>query len=260
MKHSLTTFSKPQLPSTWDYYESVERVKRIVFKWSTMTQELLKELWIAREKLRAQGRRTDRTSGQMTRSWEGYCKDIGSSKRTVNRWLVAFQYPWQNALLSGSPEWYTPNEYLDSVHEVLGEIDLDPASCGQANKTVKAYKFYSKEDDGLSYPWYGKIFLNPPYGNDGPPFVQKLIDEFRKGNVTEAILLVNARSTDAKWYQPLFDEVLCFTNHRLDFDSPDGKEINSTFGSCFVYFGKNRKKFVEVFSKYGAVVEKFNGQ
>lgn len=162
-------------------------------------------------------------------------------------------------LLSGSKEWFTPKEYIDSVYEVLSEIDLDPASCEEANRTIKAKKFYTKEDDGLSYPWMGKIFLNPPYGNDGPPFVEKLIQEIKAENVNEAILLVNSRATDAEWFQPLYDGIICFTDHRIDFDSPNEKNTSSTHGSCFIYFGNNEKIFAKSFLKHGSILKRFNG-
>lgn len=42
-------------------------------------------------------------------------------------------------------EWYTPPETLELVRGVLGEIDLDPASCEVAQQTVGAKRFFSKE-------------------------------------------------------------------------------------------------------------------
>lgn len=182
------------------------------------------------------------------------------AEKQAEEWTEkALKLNWEAVLLSGSKEWYTPKEYIDSVYEVLSEIDLDPASCKEANQTIKAQKFYTKEDDGLSKPWMGKVFLNPPYGNDGPPFVEKLIQEYKTENITEFILLVNSRATDAEWFQPLYDGFICFTDHRIDFDSPEEKNTSSTHGSCFVYFGHNEKKFAESFSKHGSILKRFNG-
>ena len=46
------------------------------------------ELWIAREKLSTQGRRTDLgTFVLKLPTWADYCQAIGVNKRIVNRWL-----------------------------------------------------------------------------------------------------------------------------------------------------------------------------
>ena len=160
-------------------------------------------------------------------------------------------------LQSMSNEWYTPVEYIEAVYEVMGGIDLDPASNYQANETVKASEFYAEEDDGLFQPWGGRVFLNPPYGKSGPAFVRKLVDEL-DNTVTEAIVLVNSRATDAEWFQAMFDGIICFTDHRIDFDSPEEKRTSSTHGSCFIYFGPNRAKFAKVFSRFGNVVRRYD--
>lgn len=67
-------------------------------------------------------------------------------------------------------EWYTPPEIIRS----MGEFDLDPCSSTIAYElNHSAKKSYTKEDDGLSKEWFGRIWLNPPYD-------QPLISHFVK--------------------------------------------------------------------------------
>src|SRR3972149_4294624 len=165
---------------------------------------------------------------------------------------------WEPVLLSTKDNWWTPEKYVSAVRAVMGTIDLDPASCEQANETVQAARIYDGKTngDGLSLPWAGKVFLNPPYGKLGPAFVGRLY-EFLGSGVTEAILLVNSRATDSDWFQPCFNGMICFTDHRIDFDSPDDKDTSSTHGSCFVYFGPNKDRFAEIFAEFGNVVRRY---
>jgi hypothetical protein len=60
-------------------------------------------------------------------------------------------------------ERYTPSALIDAVRQVLGEIDLDPASSTEANKVVQANSIFTKRTNGLRQEWHGRIFLNPPF-------------------------------------------------------------------------------------------------
>ena len=83
--------------------------------------------------------------------WKG-----GQAMSEPNRNYIANKY-------TGNPENYTPAVYIEAARRVLGEIDLDPASCFLAQETVKANRFFTKEENGLQQKWNGRVFLNPPY-------------------------------------------------------------------------------------------------
>lgn len=160
---------------------------------------------------------------------------------------------------SESNEWYTPGEYIDAAHKLMGGIDLDPASCQLANETVKATNYYDIAQNGLNQDWPGRIWLNPPYGlTDGESnqavWSGHLIDQFKNKITTEAVLLVNA-NTEAKWFQPLYDYLICLTNHRIRFYSANGESSQPTQGNALVYFGPKEKheQFKKIFSKFGHI-------
>ncbi len=159
---------------------------------------------------------------------------------------------------SESVEWYTPAKYLDAVRRVLGGIELDPASCEKANRVVQASRFFTVDCDGLSQEWDSRsVFLNPPYGtrngksNQGL-WSQKLIVEFEAGRTKSAILLVNA-NTSEKWFKPLFNYSICFTDHRIRFTNTEAKK-QPTKGNAFIYFGSSPERFVTEFSLFGTIV------
>jgi len=65
---------------------------------------------------------------------------------------------------SESTEHMTPADYVEAAREVLGVIELDPASSELANGTVRARRYFTKADDGFAQRWGGRVFLNPPGG------------------------------------------------------------------------------------------------
>jgi ParB family chromosome partitioning protein len=158
-------------------------------------------------------------------------------------------------------EWWTPREYIDMAREVMGGIDLDPASCAEANKIVKAKRFYDTKTDGLKQPWFGRTWVNPPYAGNAGQFVEKLLAEKACGNVTEAIALISATTVEREWFKPLWDYCLCFHYGRIKFISPDTELIDSMTspmtGSIFIYLGHREKRFAAVFSQVGAIVKRW---
>jgi len=73
-------------------------------------------------------------------------------------------------------EAYTPAWLVNVARAVLGGIDLDPASCEEAQQTVQATRWYGLDDDGLERPWRDRVWLNPPWSAKKPWF-RKLFGE-----------------------------------------------------------------------------------
>lgn len=161
-----------------------------------------------------------------------------------------------------SNEWYTKHIYINAVREVMGAIDLDPASCELANKVVQAKHYYTKEENGLMQPWYGRIWLNPPYGHTiggaamshQRAFAEKLLREYAAGNIEQAVILTLG-NPNSVWFQPLLDFTLCFYRGHIDFYRPDGSIGTFGFPLAFVYLGPNESRFIEVFSRFGRIVK-----
>jgi hypothetical protein len=160
--------------------------------------------------------------------------------------------------LTGREGWYTPAPYIGAVIEVMGGIDLDPASSEAAQQTVGAFQVFTLADDGLTHPWLGRVFLNPPYeAQKILKFTAKLVTEYQSGRVTEAILLTNS-ATETKWFQAAADacNAFCHPSRRIAFIDPENPNKNAapTQGSTFFYFGFRPGRFEEVFVRFGLVV------
>lgn len=156
-------------------------------------------------------------------------------------------------------EWYTPAVYIEAAREVMGSIDLDPASSEIANETVRAGTYFTKDDDpdGLSQDWFGNIWLNPPYGKGSGLFTTKLVNEYNLGNIQAGVLLLNAYGFDAEWFQPLWDSPICFTDHRVTFYSPQRESGGPANGNIFAYLGPTPSAFAARFAEFGTVVRRW---
>ena len=157
----------------------------------------------------------------------------------------------------GENEWYTPAEYIEAARDVMGGIDLDPASCEIAQRTVKATKYFTEDDDGLTKNWRGKVWLNPPYSHPAniADFVAKLIAEHVARRVIEAIMLTH-NNTDTAWCQSALRaaQVFCLTRGRIRFIDPDGNHGEAPpNGQCFFYFGNRPDVFAARFTDIGFV-------
>lgn len=163
---------------------------------------------------------------------------------------------------TGENEWYTPENYIEAAREVLQEFDLDPASSEIANQTVKAKHFYTIEDNGLEKPWFGKVWMNPPYSQPHIRlFAEKLTQEYQAGNVSEAIALTH-NYTDTAWFHTMANacSAICFTRGRIGFLSPEGEKAAPTQGQAFFYFGDRAERFCTHFAPFGLSVKVYKYQ
>jgi phage N-6-adenine-methyltransferase len=174
-------------------------------------------------------------------------KALAAPDKPTERGLIdLFQH---HIRFTGDPEWYTPARYLELARQVMGGIDIDPASNPTAQETVRAERFYTREDDGLIQPWSGRVWLNPPYSTKLiVAFVERLLAEVQIGTVSQAILLTHA-NTDTRWFRSAAAgaSALGFTTHRIKFIHPQRGEGAAVMGQAFFYFGDRAKQFAHVF-------------
>ena len=182
---------------------------------------------------------------------------------------------------SGDFEYYTPIEIVNAAREVMGSIDLDPASSYVANERIKAKDFFDISVDGLLHEWKGNIWMNHPFSRgekacnqrhcekhvcrkrgyhiyvDVPSnadWIKKIIHEYEEGNIYQACCITYA-ATSEQWFSPLLDFPQCFLIPRTNYYLPNGDlKKGVTKGSVVTYFGsKGIKEFREIFGKMGKV-------
>lgn len=158
---------------------------------------------------------------------------------------------------SDSHEWYTPERIVERVTATLGEIDLDPCSNSKDDPAIPAHSHLTAEDDGLSMAWFGRVYMNPPYGRQIADWISYLVREYEAERVSAAVALVPSR-TDTQWFRELREYPRCFIWGRLQFS---GCENTAPFPSMAVYLGDDVASFIHAFEDIGdiyALVENQN--
>lgn len=157
---------------------------------------------------------------------------------------------------SGNNEWYTPVHFIEAARKTMGSINTDPASCAVAQLNVKADVFYTEDTNGLDKPWFGNVWMNPPYsGKLIKLFIQKLSEELASGNITQATVLVD-NATETQWADSLLRkcDAVCFLTKRIKFLDETGKPKNTPLqGQMVLYFGYNSTNFSLNFQDLGTV-------
>jgi hypothetical protein len=133
-----------------------------------------------------------------------------------------------------SVEWYPPKSLFDALGV---EFDLDPAAGRNGDEcllrtSVPARRLFTAGLDGLSKPWEGHVWLNPPYGPAGVAFVDRMIAH------GDGLLLLPSRTETAIYQRALSAATaICFLRKRLWFVRVDGVTGRSSFGSTLFAFG-----------------------
>jgi hypothetical protein len=137
-------------------------------------------------------------------------------------------------------EWLTPPEIL----KALGSFDLDP--CSPINRPwPTARVHYTITDDGLSRPWMGRVWFNPPYG--GPkiigPWMRRMAD-YGYGTA-----LTFARTETDLFFETVWGRAtaLLFLRGRLYFYHVNGKRADANAGapSVLIAYGNQDAKILE---------------
>ena len=165
----------------------------------------------------------------------------------------------QILLSSESNEWYTPSPIIQKAREVMGGIDLDPASCDMAQTWIQATRYYTQRDDGLTLPWNGRVWVNPPYGQANAKkgiygasrWIHKAIDGWQLGEISACILLVRGDSSGIARLEEIAIE--CSPRNRIAFVNPGSQKNSPVPGSKIFYLGSDPDRFARVFSDTGAI-------
>lgn len=122
-------------------------------------------------------------------------------------------------------EWLTPPSLIRS----LGTFDLDP--CSPINRPWDtAINHLTINDNGLIVPWYGRVWLNPPYGKEMIKWLAKMAAH------NNGIALTFARTETKQFQEYVFPHCMSmlFIHGRIRFFTVNGRVGQADGGAASV--------------------------
>lgn len=130
-------------------------------------------------------------------------------------------------------EWWTPLHLIDP----LGPFNLDPCAPVAAPGRTGCRRWWTSDDDGLSRPWEGRVWCNPPY-RDAGRWMARLADH------GDGIGLVFARVETGWWHEHVWPRAsgLLFIRGRVSFIRGEASQQaghNAAAPSVLVAYGEH---------------------
>ena len=144
-------------------------------------------------------------------------------------------------------EWLTPPHVLNA----LGKFHLDP--CAPVTRPWEmADQHYTVNDNGLTQPWQGRVWLNPPYGLEAAQWLARLAAH---GTGTA---LIFARTETEMFFEYVWSKAsaLLFLKGRLHFHYVDGARAAANGGapSVLIAYGEKDAEILRASGLAGAFV------
>lgn len=152
------------------------------------------------------------------------------------------KYNFDMKRLKQNHHWQTPQYIIDA----LGEFDLDP--CPNRYNPTRLAKFgfvldsFYLDEGGLIEDWFGRVWLNPPYGQLCKFWMQRFSDH---GN---GIALIPPR-VGSKWFHDaVFKkcDAILFLEGRISFLNENLQPMKgNNSDSCLIAFGDDNVTCLE---------------
>lgn len=141
-------------------------------------------------------------------------------------------HPYAARPVAASHVWLTPPEII----EALGPFDLDPCAAPSPRPWPTAARHIELPEDGLAAEWSGRVWCNPPFGDQTRVWLKRMAEH---GN---GIALTFAR-TDTRMFHHwvwLRASAVFFLRGRPKFYRPDGTKAAGNSGGpiCLIAYGE----------------------
>ena len=154
-------------------------------------------------------------------------------------------------------DWQTPDRVLDPIQQT-DPITTDPCAApdtdiGEINLT--------EEEDGLTTPWDGVVFMNPEFGSK-TKWIKRAIDQYENNRCVDRVYILTPDSTDVKsWWHNLLRQKCTWTvffKGRVKYIDPaKGEQVgNPPGGAALSILGEPPEETLRALSEEGDVMKR----
>lgn len=167
--------------------------------------------------------------------------------------LTGTAWSWMVNIRSSIQDYFTPTPIIEAARATMGGIDLDAASHWLANKVHQIPAYFDRNRSAFEYPWKGRVWLNPPYG-DNEPWFREIVRYVEAGEVTQMCMLSPVWAFTTKQASEMMAHVtamLLFVPTPKFWGNANPDKVGSNQPHAIVYIGDEVDAFHEHFARFG---------
>lgn len=162
-------------------------------------------------------------------------------------------WSWMVSQKVGVQDYFTPPEIINAAREAMGGIDLDAASHPLANRIHKIPDYFHTGRSAFHNDWHGRVWLNPPYGNNAPWF-ERIVHYVGTGSVTQLCMISPMWAFQTGIALPVMDlstGLILLSPTPKFWGNADPNKTGKNHPHGVIYIGPNADQFTRAFSSFG---------
>lgn len=162
-------------------------------------------------------------------------------------------WSWLVSQKTGVQDYFTPPEIINAAREAMGGIDLDAASHPLANRTHKIDDYFHTGRSAFDNDWYGRVWLNPPYGHNAIWF-ERIEHFIESGEVEQLCMLSPMYVFQTRIARPFMERAsgLSLLSPTPKFwGNADPDKVGTNLPHGIVYVGPDPRRFHTAFAPFG---------